>query len=167
MSTYSLDTVIEILQVSVSPVVLVSGVALIILTQTNRMAHVIDRIRWLKASSGHDEEVVQKQIHLLYERAQWIRFSIFTLVLAISMDVLVILNIFISKIMDFACGICATLLITLSLFALVLGMIAFLVDVNKNLAAIKMEIGFLGPEGHPVGMKEAPRIGKEDASEES
>jgi hypothetical protein len=141
MPHYSLTSVLEILQIAIAPVVLISGVGLIILSQTNRMAHVISRIRTLLAIREVEKtEERERQIALLYERARMIRVSIISFILCIFFDALVILEIFISKILGMTSGILTTALFILSLLCLIAGIFTFLLDVNQNLRAVKIEI---------------------------
>lgn len=141
MEEYNLTTVIRILQVSIAPVVLISGVGLIILSQTNRMAQIITRIRQLIASDDpanscqHD-----RQIQLLYNRSKMVRISIISLLICIFFDALVIIDIFASSILGFENGMPATVLFSISLLFLIIGLAAFIIDVNMNLRAVRVEI---------------------------
>ena len=143
MSEYqlTLTMVIQILQISIAPVVLISGVGLIILSQTNRMAHLTNRIRQMRAEAKRGDALkLQQQIGLLYRRAKINRLSIISLLLCIFFDALVIFDIFISKIFAIENGLVTTILFTVSLIFLIFGLIAFIVDVNYNLIALKIEI---------------------------
>lgn len=139
METYDHATAIQILQHAIAPVVLISGVGLVLLSQTNRMAHVIDRIRHLIALSHHTPGS-EKQIQLLYARARMIRISIISLILCIFFDALVILEIFLWEIFGMKGGSWATTLFFASILSLIVGIFAFLLDVNGNLRAVKIEI---------------------------
>jgi len=138
---YNLATVIRILQVSIAPVVLISGVGLIILSQTNRMAQVITRIRELIASDDPEKaDRNNPQVQLLYKRSKMIRISIISLLMCIFFDALVIIDIFASSIFGYAHGLPATILFSISLLFLIIGLAAFILDVNMNLRAVKVEI---------------------------
>ncbi|MCA9412535.1 MAG: DUF2721 domain-containing protein [Candidatus Omnitrophica bacterium] len=139
MVPYSHDTAVQILQLAIAPVVLISGVGLVILSQTNRMAHVIDRIRHLIAAPNQTP-ASRKQIQLLYARARMIRISIISLILCIFFDALVILEIFIWEIFGLKNGSWATSLFFASILSLIVGIFTFLLDVNGNLRAVKIEI---------------------------
>jgi len=138
---YNLTTVIRILQVSIAPVVLISGVGLIILSQTNRMAQIITRIRQLIASD--DQEKIEQhysQVQLLYKRSKMVRISIISLLMCIFFDALVIIDIFASSIFGYENGMPTTILFSISLVFLIIGLAAFILDVNMNLRAVKLEI---------------------------
>ena len=141
MEEYNLAMVIRILQVSIAPVVLISGVGLIILSQTNRMAQIITRIRELIASNDPEKTGRNNpQVQLLYKRSKMVRMSIISLLMCIFFDALVIIDIFASSIFGYAHGMPATILFSISLLFLIIGLASFILDVNMNLRAVKLEI---------------------------
>ena len=76
----SLEEIIPKLREAVGPVILISGVGLLLLTMTNRLGRAIDRARILKRElvplTGRDREQVQAQVNILYRRAKIIRLAI-------------------------------------------------------------------------------------------
>lgn len=141
LNQLNLTTATQILQVSIAPVVLISGVGLIILSQTNRMAHLTNRIRQMRAEAKRNPEPdLHRQISLLYQRAKLLRASIIALLLCIFFDALVIFDVFISKIFAIENGVITTALFSSSLIFLIIGLFAFIIDVNRNLSALKIEI---------------------------
>src|ERR1035441_9477398 len=80
MPLISLEKIIPMLQVAIGPVILISGIGLLLLTMTNRLGRAIDRVRLLKAelSQRTDEERAQAlaQVAILYRRARVVRLSI-------------------------------------------------------------------------------------------
>ena len=141
LNQLNLTTVTQILQVSIAPVVLISGVGLIILSQTNRMAHLTNRIRQMRAEAKRNPEPdLHRQISLLYQRAKLLRASIIALLLCIFFDALVIFDVFISKIVAIENGVITTALFSSSLIFLMIGLFTFIMDVNRNLSALKIEI---------------------------
>jgi hypothetical protein len=141
VTVLDLPAVVQILQVSIAPVVLISGVGLIILSQTNRMAHVTGRVRQLVQEWEKERDPrVRRQIDLLYQRARTLRVYIACLVGCILADAAVILDVFLSRLLGLDTAVFAVLLFVLALVLLVAGLIAFLVDVNQNLRALQIEI---------------------------
>ncbi len=139
MQTYDHEIALQILSVAITPVILISGVGLVLLSQTNRMAHVIDRIRHL-IGSPHPTPSSRKQVVLLYARARTIRISIISLILCMFFDALVILEIFLWEIFGLSDGRWLTAFFFGSILSLIVGIFAFLLDVNNNLRAVKIEI---------------------------
>src|SRR5260370_40770116 len=80
MPPTSLEKIIPVLQVAISPVILISGVGLLLLTMTNRLGRVIDRARQLNRglSERGDEphEQTLAQVAILYRRPRMLRLSI-------------------------------------------------------------------------------------------
>jgi len=66
---------VPVLQTAVSPVVLISGVGLLLLTMTNRLGRIVDRARSLaarvKEADGEDPEPLHAQLRILSQRAIW------------------------------------------------------------------------------------------------
>lgn len=140
MSPLDLPVVVQILQVSIAPVVLISGVGLVILSQTNRMAHLTGRVRQLVQEWERDrDDATRVQIEMLYRRARTLRFSIACLVGCILADAGVILEIFLSRLMGLDTPLLTAGLFSLALLLLVAGLVSFLVDVNQNLRALAVE----------------------------
>src|ERR1043165_8309898 len=74
----SLDALIKVLQASISPVAMVSGVGLLLLSLTNRFGRVTDRIRELareREDPAH-KGGVEKQIQIFHRRARIIRSAV-------------------------------------------------------------------------------------------
>ncbi len=76
----SISQLIPILQTAIGPVILISGVGLILLTMTNRLGQTVNRIRNLndnlvKANVTRRAKVIS-QIRILMRRARLIRLAI-------------------------------------------------------------------------------------------
>ena len=72
---------IRILSASIAPVIVISGVGLLLLTMANRYSHVIDRARELikgLESAGDDarRRVLAGQVQIGYRRARILRLAI-------------------------------------------------------------------------------------------
>src|SRR5450432_3251409 len=80
MPISSLEQILPELHDAIGPVILISGVGLLLLTMTNRLGRAIDRARQLKGDlskrTEHDREQVMAQVAIIYRRAQLIRLSI-------------------------------------------------------------------------------------------
>jgi|AntRauTorckE6833_2_1112554.scaffolds.fasta_scaffold34302_2 hypothetical protein len=134
-----MEQIISILQLSIGPVVLISGVGLIILSQTNRMTNITSRIRWIKKEVEPNQQS-RAQILLLYRRSRVVRFSLIALILCIFLDSLVILALFAAALLGVNWVYLVISLFTLSLISLIIGLGSFLFDVNLNLKAIQIEV---------------------------
>lgn len=142
-----LDDLIRILQVAIGPVVLISGVGLLILSMTNRMAHLIDRIRSLVRETAADERrqaVLRAQLAVLLKRSRLIRLSLMMFVLSILIDAMMIIALFFVKLYSLDAGLVIAVLFSLSLLCVIAGLVFFIADITINLRALKLETEAVG-----------------------
>ena len=134
-----------VLQLSIAPVIVISGVGLILLSMTNRIARVIDRSRELSHilrndEAGSEKHQVRQQLVILERRSQLLRraieFACISLLLAASL----VIVLFFVVLMDIEAVMIITLIFVSCMFSLIAGLIFFLVDVHASLAALKLEI---------------------------
>src|SRR5512143_4054243 len=80
MTAITVQELIPILQVDIGPVVLISGVGLLILSLTNRLGRVIDRgrslVRELPAIPERNHPNITRQLHILSQRASLLQRAI-------------------------------------------------------------------------------------------
>jgi len=74
------QNVIELLQACVTPIVIVSGVGLLLLSVTNRLGRAIDRTRELKGlidrRHAEDDSGAQRQMAVLFRRCRILQVSV-------------------------------------------------------------------------------------------
>lgn len=131
--------IVEILQLSVAPVVLISGVGLILLSQTNKMTHVINRIRYLNDMSGKDQQR-KAQVLMLYRRAGILRMSVIFSILSLFFDALLIPGIFLTQLLNTGSSAIIIICFILSIVFLIAALFFYLLDVNHNLRALYIEV---------------------------
>ena len=142
-------SLVEFFQSSISPLVLISGVGLILLSLTNRLGRTIDRSRELvseieKGTLSEKEsenkriqlKILVKRSHLLKNSIGSISFSILSSSLII--PVLLIMNLFQTNLE--ALGI---IFFICSIIGIILSAVFLFIDVNLTLKALEYEI-----EGH-------------------
>src|SRR5690242_5377558 len=105
MRVISLNQLIPVLQVAVGPVILISGIGLLLLTMTNRLGRAVDRIRALalelRTATGSDHAVVTSQINMIYRRARLIRLSIVLAGFSVLLAALLIIMLFLMALLEF------------------------------------------------------------------
>jgi len=140
----TVDDLIKILQASIGPVVLISGVALLLLTLTNRLGRVSDRIRMLcqeiRRGLGDDVVHTKRQIGFLYLRSKYLRMSIILSILAIVCVSVIIFALFSIYIFHLDLIALVEFLFSSSLIALILSLLFFLRDVLASLQSLQIEI---------------------------
>ena len=108
MSFPPLSELVPILQIAVGPVILISGVGLLLLSMTNRLGRAIDRARILHSEWLLAEPLAQKrttaQLHILWRRADIIRKSIFFASLSLLLAACLIITLFVEALMGWDLG---------------------------------------------------------------
>jgi hypothetical protein len=141
--TFRLHDLIPILQVAIGPVILVSGIGLLLLSMTHRFGRVIDRARELglelRAGTGDRNRVVQ-QIDILMRRARVIRQAITLAISSVLLAAVLIITLFVAAVFALEVGALVATLFIGCMAALIGALVAFLRDINLSLAALTLEL---------------------------
>lgn len=130
-------SVIEALQLAVSPVILISAYGLLLLSMTNRLGRAIDRARALALESKTNKNV---QIGIITQRAKWIRAAILFIAIAVFAAALLVLVLFLSVFVPFEIKGLVSALFILSVASLIASLIYFIVDIFGSLKAMEAEL---------------------------
>src|SRR5512147_1774653 len=80
MTALTVGNLIPTIQLAIGPVILISGIGLLLLSMTNRFGRVVDRTRLLtrelRSSAPEYRETIRGQLPILLKRAGIIRASI-------------------------------------------------------------------------------------------
>lgn len=139
VQTTSFRELIPILQLSIGPVILISGVGLLLLTLTNRFGRLLDRSRALHQSGGR-EPAHLRQIEILQRRAGILRLSILFAAVTVLLVALIILLLFVAALAQWEAGWLLITLFSASQLSLVGAMVTFIHDTNLSLRAIRLEL---------------------------
>jgi hypothetical protein len=137
-------TFIQFLQSTIAPIALISGVGLILLSLTNRIARTIDRSRQLitelNSAAPPRDATIKAELTVLNRRNKYLKtamagiaFSILTSSLMI--PVLLIMNVF-----TFNLGYLASILLVLSIGGIIVSAIYLFADVSITLKALDIEM---------------------------
>ena len=136
---------IPVLQVAIGPVILISGVGLLLLTLTNRYGRTIDRsrqlVRELRECPEADRKRLEGQVEILYRRARLIRLSILLAGVSVLLASVLIIVLFLTALCKLEIGWLISLLFIACMVALSGSLGAFLYDINLSLVALKLELG--------------------------
>ena len=145
MSIPSVSELIPVLQIAIGPVILISGVGLLLLSMTNRFGRVIDRARELqlalRAEAQADHNRAESQLQILHRRAYLLRRAIILALLSVLLAALLIISLFFAALLRWDAGWLIFLLFMGCLAALIGSLIAFIHDINQSLLALKLELG--------------------------
>ncbi|MEI6464155.1 MAG: DUF2721 domain-containing protein [Verrucomicrobiota bacterium] len=142
MINTSLTQLIPILQLAIGPVILISGVGLLLLTMTNRFGRLLDRSRLLNRERPPADlvEAVQEQIAILHRRAAILRLAIIFGATTVLLVAVLILVLFITALLQIEAGWLIVALFCLSQVSLIGAMVAFIRDMNLSLLAVRLEL---------------------------
>ena len=143
----TLDKIIPVIQTSVAPMILISGVGLLLLSMTNRLGRIIDKARILAkepVAIKEDQKIVDDELKVLWNRANHMRYAILRSCAACLNAAALITLMFMSAMLSLDIVVPIVTMFTLSLSCLMVSIIFFILDVNLNLTALKMEFGRQG-----------------------
>jgi len=151
MPTTQLSQLIPVLQTAVGPVILISGVGLLLLSLTNRFGRAVDRARQLlremRAASGENQKQLARQVENLFQRARLIQRAIIFGAISVLFAAVLIITLFFTALMKLELALFISLLFMCCLGSLIISLIAFIMDIQLSLKALKLEMGHGGESG--------------------
>lgn len=140
----AIKELIPVLQTAIGPVILISGVGLLLLSMTNRLSRVIDRARNLLAfsesNSGSAKERALAQIDILWKQARLIRLSILLAAISVLCAAFLIIVLFITALFGFEDAWLVSVIFVCCMLSLIASLATFITDINRSLAAFKVEL---------------------------
>ena len=135
---------VQVLQLSVGPVILISGVGLLLLSMTNRFGRVIDRIRLVadasRKASGAEGARFASQLAMLRRRGNLLRLAIIFAVMSVLFAALLVITLFVTAVTGSDLGLPIMGLFLGAMLLLIGSLIIFIQDLNLSLEAVKLEI---------------------------
>jgi hypothetical protein len=145
MPTTRLNELVPVLQVAIGPVILISGVGLLLLSLTNRFGRAVDRsrqlIRELREVSETDRRRLAGQVAVLFRRARLIQISIILATTSVLFAALLIIALFFTALLKLELAIWISCLFMCCLAALILSLLIFIWDIHLSLKALRLELG--------------------------
>ncbi|HEY2328263.1 MAG TPA: DUF2721 domain-containing protein [Verrucomicrobiae bacterium] len=146
----SLEEIIPKLRDAVGPVILISGVGLLLLTMTNRLGRCIDRARQLTnelaAQTGRERAATQAQVDIIYRRAKIIRLAIWFSVASALLAAFLVITLFLAAWLRWEQAWPAAVIFTACLGSQCVSLVAVMGDINLSLRALKLELEQSLPE---------------------
>lgn len=136
---------IPILQVAIGPVILISGIGLLLLSMTNRLGRIVDRSRslWreLRAVDEADErDRILQQLRHLRRRALLVRWAVTLATLSIFLAAVLIVELFIAALLRLEIAWAISSIFIACLLALIGSVAAFLREIQQSLDTLELEI---------------------------
>lgn len=138
-----------ILRAAIGPVILISGVGLILLSMTNRYGRIIDRSRSLaealQKAPPDQRDRFAAQLSVLSRRADLSRMAITLATISVLLAALLVISLFLTAcfkwpMVSFSVGSFITCMVSL-----IASLFYMLGDLNLSLSAVKMEIEWAMP----------------------
>jgi hypothetical protein len=139
----SVAQLIPVLQTSIGPTILISGIGLLLLTMTNRLGRIIDRARLLAKEVSVSEAgyvKVAAQLRVLWRRARLIRLAIALASMSALAAAILIILIFLTALWPVETALLIGAVFIACMLCLIGSLIVFIHDVNQSLAALKLEL---------------------------
>jgi len=144
MLVTSFRELVPILQTAIGPMILISGLGLLLLTMTNRLGRIIDRSRSLLDNLESYPETyiirINKEVAILWRRARYIRISILLACMTCLGASLLIMMLFLSALVNIDLPMLLSAIFIVSMLCLSFSLLFFFADVNMTLSALKIEM---------------------------
>lgn len=144
MPTHPFEELTRLLQTSISPVALISGIGLLLLAMANRYARTTDGARTLarlyRDAPDRDRESLRIQIRILFDRSRILRLAIIFASFSIFCVCLLIIAVFAAHFFGFRFEDPIIVFFALSFLSLVAAMLLFIRDLTMSLNALKQEL---------------------------
>jgi len=142
----NINSVVQILTASIAPVIVISGVGLLLLSISNRYGRAIDRARALmndlERSDPDSARVkhLEEQLHHTHERARLLRASLTYASASIFFVSLMVVSLFLEQVFMLQRDFVALPLFALCLLCLVASMYYSIRDITLSLGALELQI---------------------------
>lgn len=139
-----LPSSLPLIQLSITPVILISGLGALVISMTNRMGRIVDRTRTLaglaRQAGVEERRHVEHQLRILFRRAKLMRLALTLVVSSMFVSGLLIMLMFLSALsgLDVAPVILGAFLVSVVL--MLGGLAAFVADLWVSLAALNAEV---------------------------
>jgi hypothetical protein len=135
---------IPVLQVAVGPVILISGVGLLLLSMTNRFGRIMDRsriiARQLRRGDVQERELARSQVEILWRRARLVRRAIALATTSVLFAAVLVIVLFGAAVARLEVVPLIVVLFGSCLLTLVGSLLAFMQEVNESLGALKLDL---------------------------
>lgn len=140
----SLSALLPLIQLAITPVILISGMGAFMITLTNRMARVVDRTRVLAeampAAAADERAHLDDQMHIMWNRALMLRRAVTCCGLSMLFSCLMVVVIFGVAKFEWHLGGAVLGFFIASILLLTASLVDFLRDIFVSLHALKLQV---------------------------
>jgi hypothetical protein len=145
MPTSHVAQLLPVLQTAIGPVILISGVGLLLLSLTNRFGRAVDRtrqiLREMRVSAGDERKRLAAQVENLYQRVCLIQRAIIFSAVSLLFAACLIITLFCTVLLKMELATVINVLFIGCLVSLIISLIAFIMDIHLSLKALELELG--------------------------
>jgi hypothetical protein len=138
------NSLLPVIQASTTPVILISGMGLLLLTMTNRMGRLIDRTRiyaaQLREAAPEGQRKLEVQLELTWRRAKIVRRSLTFATSSMLLSAGLIIAIFAGTTLGVDLRAVILVLFLGAILLLIAALVAFLRDIFLSLEALELEV---------------------------
>lgn len=141
----TIESFARLLQFSISPIALISGASLLLLSITNRLGRTIDRsrilVRELESGAGVPyKEEHKNQLRILLRRSQFLRTAVLLINSSVFLSSLMIMGVSAQVFIGWEFKMTVLILLSLSVFCVCSAVVFLFFDVSAGLKALKLEV---------------------------
>jgi Na+/H+ antiporter NhaC len=140
----SIAGLLPIIQLAITPVILVSGMGALMITLTNRMARIVDRTRVvaeaIPAADPEERRHLEGQLDIMWGRARLIRRAVTSNGLSMLLACLLIVALFAAAMFDRDIKAVVLSLFAASIMLLIASLVDFLRDIFVSLHALHLQV---------------------------
>jgi hypothetical protein len=144
MDAMPVTSLLPIIQASTTPVILISGLGLLLLTMTNRMGRIIDRTRvyaaQLRQAEATERQQLEIQLELTWRRAKIVRLSLTFATSSMLASAALVIAIFLGATLRVDLAPLMLVLFLAAIALLVAALVTFLRDIFVSLLALRLEV---------------------------
>ena len=135
------DEMARVIQLSVAPVFLLSGIGAVLSVLSTRVGRIVDRSRHLKGklaiSSAPDHPDIQRELDMLSRRTIWANWAISLCTTCALLICTLIVLLFIGAFLRLDCSTAIALLFIAAMTTLILGLLCFLKEIHLAIASLR------------------------------
>ena len=139
-----LTAILPLIQASISPVILISGLGALVISMTTRMGRIVDRSRNLaglvRQAKGGERTHIEHQLEIMFRRAKLMRLAMTLVISSIFTSGSLIMVLFVGQVLEVKVANVTLGVFMLSVVLMLGGMAAFIRDVYLSLNALNIEV---------------------------
>lgn len=139
-----LNDILPLIQLSISPVILISGLGALVISMTTRMGRIVDRSRSLaglvRQAKGGERAHIEHQLEIMFRRARLMRLAMTLVISSIFTSGSLIMLLFVGQVLAVKVASAVLGVFIVSVVLMLGGMAAFIRDVYLSLNALNIEV---------------------------